>query len=182
MLRVPAAVPVAVLGLDARLVEREPVPDLLAELVERLLDVVRVRLAGLAALPAAAAEEAGGEVEVVEGHEGLEPLLARRAEELVVPGRALGVDVAVRVEQAAPLDRRAEAVEPEAPEDGKVLLVVVHEVVAHVGAHAVVERPDVLVGPGVPHVLELAAHVPSPFRLRAGHSRPEEEVLGQSWT
>ena len=116
---------------------------------------------------------------MVEVHEGLEPRLARRAEELVIPRRAPGVDIAVRVEQAAPLDRRAEAVEPEPLEDGKVLLVPVHEIVAHVGAHALVERPDVLVGPGVPEVLELAAYVPASLRLRTGHRRPEEEVLGQ---
>ena len=179
VLRVPDGVPVAVLGLDDRLVEREPAADLLAKLAERLVGVVGVGLADLAVEPAAAAVEVGGQVKVVEVHKDLEPGLLGGGEQLVVPRRALGVDVAVLVEQAAPLDRGAVVVHPHALEDLEVLLVVVHEVVAHVGADLVVERADVLHGPSVPEVLQLAAHVPSALRLRTRHGRTEEEALGQ---
>ena len=116
---------------------------------------------------------------MVEVHIDLEARLLGGGKELVVPRGALGVDVSVLVEQAAPLDGGAVVVHAELLQEGKVVLVVVHEVVAHVGAYLVVEGADVLDGPRVPEVLELAAHVPAALGLRAGHGRAKEEALRQ---
>ena len=175
--RVPDAVLVALVGLHDGLVEGEPAADLFPEARERLGRVVGVRLDDLAVLPPAATEEIGRHVEVVQVHEALEARGRGVGEEVVVVLLALGVDVAVGVEQAAPLDRGAETREAQVLEDLEVLVVTAGEVVTAVGSDAVVERVELEVAPKIPHVLELAAALPLPFRLGAGHRRAEEEIL-----
>ena len=64
-------------------------------------------------------------------------------------------------------------------EEGKVLGVAGTHVVAGIGAHAVVERADVLVGPQVPEVLQLAVRLPHALGLRTGEGRAKEEVVGK---
>ena len=138
-----------------------------------------VRLNNLAVLPAAALEEVRGHVKVVEVHEHLDAHLAGVGEELVVVLLALWVDVAICVEESAPLDGRAHRGEPQRLEEHQVIVATVGEVVSCVGANAVVEVLDPEVGPGVPQVLNLAAVAPVTFGLRARHRSAKEEVVGQ---
>ena len=82
---------------------------------------------------------------------------ARGAEQLVIPRGAFLVEVAVGIEQTAPLDGSAIGIQAQVLQNAKVFLVLGHKVIAGVRANAVVERAQILDGPGVPQVLELAA-------------------------
>ena len=178
-LREPHALLIALLGLDDRLVKGEPVLDLLAKLVEGDVGVMRVSLDDLTALPAATVKEVGGHVKVVQVDKRLQAGLARSAEQLVIPRSALLIKVAVGIEQTAPLDGSAIGIQAQVPQNAKVFLVLGHKVIAGIRANAVVKRTQILDGPGVPQVLELAALVPLTLSLRAGHSSAKEEVVGQ---
>jgi len=99
-----------------------------------------------------------------------------------VLGNELGLGgdgVAVGIEQTAPLDGSAIGIQAQVPQNAKVFLVLGHKVIAGIRANAVVKRTQILDGPGVPQVLELAALVPLTLSLRAGHSSAKEEVVGQ---
>ena len=178
-LREPHALLIALFGLDDGLVKGEPVLNLLAKLVEGDVGVMRVSLDDLTALPTAAVKEVGGHVKVVQVDERLQPGLARGTKQLVVPRGALLIKVAVGIEQTTPLDGRAIGIQAQVLHNAKVLLVLSHKVIAGIRANAVVERTQILDGPGVPQVLELAALVPLTLGLRAGHSGAKEEVTGQ---
>ena len=178
-LREPHALLVALLGLDDGLVKGEPILDLLTELAESDVGVVCVGLDDLAALPTTTVKEVSGHIEVVEVDERLQARLVGSTEQLVVPRGALLVEVAVGVEQAAPLDGGAIGIQAQVLHDAKVVLVLGHKVVAAIGTHAVIERAQILHGPGVPQVLELAALVPLALGLRTGHGRAKEKVAGQ---
>ena len=178
-LREPHALLVALLGLDDGLVKGEPVLNLLAKLAEGNVGVMGVSLDDLTALPTAAVKEVGGHVKVVQVDERLQAGLARGAEQLVIPRGALLIKVAVSIEQATPLDGGAISIQAQVLQNAKVLLVLGHKVIAGIRANAVIERIQILDGPGVPQVLELAALVPLALSLRAGHSGAKEEVAGQ---
>ena len=176
---IPGTEGVAVLGLHDRLVEREPVLDLAAELLEGRAGVVAIGLDDLAAVPAAATEEVGRHVEVVQAHEGLKAGLLGVREELVVVGRTLGVDTTVSVHEARPLDRGAPRGQAEVTKDGEVLVVTVGEVVARIRPHPVVEVLDPLVGPGIPQIVDLSEATPGTLGLRARHGGTKEKVCGK---
>ena len=178
-LREPHALLIALLGLDDGLVKGEPILDFLAKLAEGNVGVMSVSLDDLTALPTAAVKEVGGHVKVVEVDEWLQAGLARGAEQLVIPRGALLIKVAVGIEQTTPLDGGAIGIQAQVLHNAKVLLVLSHKVIAGIRANAVVERTQILDGPGVPQVLELAALVPLTLSLRAGHSGAKEEVTGQ---
>ena len=178
-LREPHALLIALLGLDDGLVKGKPVLNLLAKLVEGDVGVMRVSLDDLAALPAATVKEVGGHVKVVQVDKRLQAGLARGAEQLVIPRSALLVEVAVGIEQTAPLDGSAIGIQAQVLQNAKVFLVLGHKVITGIRANAVVERTQILDGPGVPQVLELAPLVPLTLSLRAGHSGAKEEVAGQ---
>ena len=178
-LRVPHALLIALLGLDDGLVKGEPVLDLLAKLAEGDVGVMSVSLDDLAALPTTTVKEVGGHVKVVQVDERLQAGLARGTEQLVIPRGALLIEVAVSIEQATPLDGGAVGIQAQVLQNAKVLLVLSHKVIASIRANAVIERIQILDGPGVPQVLELAALVPLTLSLRAGHSGAKEEVTGQ---
>ena len=178
-LREPHALLIALLGLDDGLVKGEPVLNLLAKLVEGDVGVMCVSLDNLTALPAATVKEVGGHVKVVQVDKRLQAGFARGAEQLVIPRGTFLVEVAVGIEQTAPLDGSAIGIQTQVLQNAKVFLVLGHKVIAGVRANAVVERAQILDGPGVPQVLELAALVPLTLSLRAGHSSAKEEVVGQ---
>ena len=178
-LRVPHALLIALLGLDDGLVKGEPVLDLLAKLAEGNVGVMSVRLDDLTALPTTTVKEVGGHVKVVQVDERLQAGLARGTEQLVIPRGALLIEVAVSIEQATPLDGGAVGIQAQVLQNAKVLLVFSHKVIASIRANAVIERIQILDGPGIPQVLELAALVPLTLSLRAGHSGAKEEVTGQ---
>ena len=92
---------------------------------------------------------------------------------------ALGVGVAVLVEEAAPLDGRTNRGEAQGLEKHQVIVATIREVIPRVRANAVVEVLDPQVGPGIPQVLELAAITPMPLGLRTGHRSTKEEVVWQ---
>ena len=177
--RIPDRVREALLRLDDGLVEREPVLDLLAELVERSAGVVRVRLDDLAVLPPAAVVEVGGHVKVVQVHEDVDAGLCECGEELVVVVCASLVELAVLVHEAAPLDGRPHGVEAEVLEDLDVLVATTREIVSAIGPDQVIEVRDVEIAPTVPQVGQLSRRLPRALRLGSGHGGSKEEVLGK---
>lgn len=82
--------------------------------------VMRVSLDDLTALPAATVKEVGGHVKVVQVDKRLEAGFARGAEQLVIPRGAFLVEVAVGIEQTAPLDGSAIGIRAQVLQNAKV--------------------------------------------------------------
>lgn len=93
-----------------------------------------VSLDNLTALPAATVKEVGGHVKVVQVDKRLQAGFARGAEQLVIPRGTFLVEVAVGIEQTAPLDGSAIGIQTQVLQNAKVFLVLGHKVIAGVRA------------------------------------------------
>ena len=110
------------------LVEGEPVVHEALELAEARRGIAHEVVDGLAVLPATAVLlEVERGVEVPDGHERLDAVLAHLLEHALVEGHALGIGLVLKArrEETAPGDGHAELLEAHLAEEGDVLLVVV---------------------------------------------------------
>ena len=137
------------------LVERDPPAHEAAVAVEEHRHEPLVEVDERAAAPGAVLlDEVDGAVEVRDGHEGLDPVLAAAAEHVLVEGEPglVGLLLVAVGEDPAPGDGEAKDLEAHLREEGYVLAVAVVEVDARLGR-------VVVPGLEVEHAPQAAAHV-----------------------
>ena len=166
---------IAALHVHDGLVERVPALDDVAEQLERNAGIAFVEVDDLAAFPAAALLQGDGHVEVEQVHEGLDALVAQRAEHVAVELDGLGVGVALRIgQQARPADRGAEGVLPRLVQQLDILAPMLEERRRVGWTDAAVELVGLLLEPEVPDIRGLVIGGMSALRL--GRARGTTEV------
>ncbi len=166
---------IAALHVHDGLVERVPALDDVAEQLERNAGIAFVEVDDLAAFPAAALLQGDGHVEVEQVHEGLDVLVAQRAEHVAVELDGLGVGVALRIgQQARPADRGAEGVLPRLVQQLDILAPMLEERRRVGWTDAAVELVGLLLEPEVPDIRGLV--IGGMGALRLGRARGTTEV------
>ena len=170
-----SALDVGVGGVRPDLVEREPVGDVVRELLKAERGVVNKCIDGFAVEEIALFEQGEGRVEVVERDVGLDAVRSAALEEVMVVLDALGIDLAGSGgEDAAPGDGEADAVHAKALAKLKVARVLVVEVACGVGGEAALLLEEV-----VPSDLSFAVRLGFALDLIGCRGASEYKVGGE---
>ena len=131
-------------------------------------------------LPAAFAVQGGGQIPVIQGHQGLDPCLDQRVAELHIEAEARLVHLSGALRQdPGPAHGEAVALEPQLLHDGHVLPPAVVVITGHVAVLSV-GHVAALMDQGVPDALAPAVLVPGSFHLGGGAGRAPEKILCKS--
>ncbi len=170
-----AAVPVALPRGHARLVQRDPALDPVAEPAGDDLGVLAERVDGIPVRPAAEILESLRQVPVIERHERADAALEQLVEQPVVEVQPVVIHASAPVRQdPRPRDREAESVDAELPHERDVLGIAMVEVARDLARVAVADLPRRGAEP-VPDALAPAVLVGGAFDLeRRGRGAPDE--------